>query len=613
MADLMRKLSDLREGSVIEDIDFELCRFLNEREPDASDEVLLAGCLLSFLYRQGDVCLDLTQYAGRQVFDRDPEAENGITAPTYEPWVESLSLSDLVGGPGDFKPLILDEAGRLYLHKLWQYEKILADCLLDKSQKFVSAMDMEVLKDGLDRMFGDGEEPVDWQKVAAAGAVKNKLTVISGGPGTGKTSTVVRIMALLLEQAKSAEREIRIALAAPTGKAAARLKDSIASAKGKLAITEEIRQAIPDEAVTLHQLLGARRHTSAFKYDEQNPLPYDVVVVDEASMVDQALMSKLIQALLKDTKLILLGDKDQLASVEAGAVLGDICDLKRNSFSTEFAAWLEKLAINVPSSNIKTQPLKLTDDIILLTRSYRFGAASGIGRLASSINAGDSKSALELLKSSNFKDIDLIADKEKSAFEDIIEQHVVNYIQRIRQSSSVEDALEAFEKFRILSAHRRGPKGVENLNRLVEHFLLQRHLIPKYVQWYPGKPVIINSNLYSLGLHNGDTGVCLPDNRGELKIWFRDETKVRSIAPSRLPDYSTAYALTVHKSQGSEFEKVFLILPDIPSKIMRRELLYTAVTRARTSITIVGDELVLKNGISRELRRFSGLRDRLWD
>jgi len=612
MADLMQKLSDLREQEVIEDIDFELCRFLNQQEPDVSEEVLLAGCLLSYLYRQGDVCLILERYAGQQVFEEDLET-NGVPAPDLERWIEALSQSDFVGTPGDFKPLILDGSGRLYLHKLWHYEKIMADHLLEKSQRSASQIDVSVLKDGLERMFKDGEEPVDWQKVAAANAVKNKLTIISGGPGTGKTSTVVRIMALLMEQVKSADKKIRIALAAPTGKAAARLKDSILSAKGELDISEDIRQAIPDEALTLHQLLGARRNTSAFRHDEENPMPYDVVVVDEASMVDHVLMSKLMQALLEDTKLILLGDKDQLASVEAGAVLGDICDVEENSFSSETAAWLEKLAINLPLSYIKKPPQKLTDNIILLTKSYRFGAKSGIGRLASSINAGDSEQALEILKSPDFKDVSLIADENKSAFENILEENIIGYIQAIRQSRSVEEALSAFEEFRILSAHRRGPQGVENLNRLIEHFLQEQHLIPKYVQWYPGKPVIINTNLYSLGLHNGDTGVCLPDNSGDLKVCFRDEGKIWSIAPSRLPDYSAAYALTVHKSQGSEFEKVFLMLPNVPSKILTRELLYTAITRARTSITVFGSELVLRNGISKELRRFSGLRDRLWD
>ncbi|TYP95337.1 DNA helicase/exodeoxyribonuclease V, alpha subunit [Fodinibius salinus] len=611
MRKLMNDLSTLREKDIIRDIDVEICRLFAEEYEDISDDALLAVCLTSHLYGRGDVCLPLEQYASESLFNETDE-DHSIPVPDLDSWLHELRNSPIVGNPGDFKPLILDEAGRLYFHKLWQYENRLAEQLVKRGEQDTEDISLELLQDGLERLFEDTSEHPDWQKIAAATAVKKKFSVISGGPGTGKTSTVVRILALLLEQASKREASLNIALAAPTGKAAARLKNSILSAKNELNIADDIRAAIPDKAITLHQLLGARRHTSVFKHNKENPVPYDVVIVDEASMVDQALMSKLMVALLEDTKVILLGDKDQLASVEAGSVLGDICDLDMNNVSQGMANWLAEISLDIPQENIAADPKSLIDNITLLTKSYRFDEDSGIAQLAASVNRGASESAINVLSSNDYEGASLVSIEDQDALDSVLEQKLTGYIQKIIESDSPEQALDYFGDFQMLAAHRRGPWGIEYLNQLAEQLLQRQGLIPKYDRWYVGKPVIVDVNDYTLDLRNGDTGICLRDEAGDLKIYFRHEDSVRSVVPGRLPDHSMAYALTVHKSQGSEFDEVLLVLPNHRSKVLSRELIYTAITRARTSISILGQQSVLQYSINTQLRRSSGLRDHLW-
>lgn len=611
MSNMMDDLLTIREQGIIRDIDLEICRFLEQQHSDISEEVLLAACLVSYHYRQGNVCLLLEDYASQLVFGEVSEVNN-IRAPDLDQWYQKLAESTAVGSEGGFKPLILDANKRLYLHKLWHYENILAEQLLKRSSKQSEEIDFTLLRDGLDRLFSPSSERVDWQQVGAVNAVVNKLSIISGGPGTGKTSTVVRVLALLLEQAFHFDMTLNIALVAPTGKAAARLKESIMSARDDLEIAEEIREAIPDKSKTIHQLLGARRHTTALKFDDENPLPHNVVVVDEASMVDQALMSKLMNALLENSRLILLGDKDQLASVEAGSVLGDICGVTHNQYSKEGGKMLNKLALGITNQEIDKNPNPLTDNITLLAKSYRFEGSSGIAQLADSVNDGNPEKAIEVLEEPDLTDVSLTGIPTQSALEEVLKSQVTEYFKNILETGSPDQALQALNSFRILAAHRRGPWGIEYLNRLVEKMLQQERLIPKYSRWYPGKPIIINVNDYTLGLHNGDIGLCLRDKDGELKVYFRHEDQIRVVAPGRLPEHNTAFALTVHKSQGSEFEKVMFILPSTSSKVLSRELVYTAITRSRTSISIISNKDVLRHAIREKIQRSSGLRDRLW-
>ncbi|HET6527959.1 MAG TPA: exodeoxyribonuclease V subunit alpha [Balneolaceae bacterium] len=610
---LLQQLEQYERVGLLQAVDLEFTRILDIDDENAA----LAAVLASYWFRKGNVCLDLTAFAGRELFKE--ELTNGrnlppIKAPRLDEWAKQLKNTSFIGNPGDFKPLIFDKKNRLYLQKLWYNEKLIGDKLLLKASKWAKDINPELLQQGLNRYFSSNDLfEINWQQVAAAKSVLKLLSVISGGPGTGKTTTVVRILALLIEQSIAAGNKLEVALAAPTGKAAARLKESVQEQKENLPAAEEVREAIPEKAKTLHQLLGARRHSSTFKYHKDNPLPYDLVVVDEASMVDQSLMSKLMEAMPDDARLILLGDKDQLASVEAGSVLGDICDIDENQISKEMASELLPVLPNAAEILVSESPKALTDNITLLTKSYRFDAKSGIAELAESINQGDENSALKILNSAKAEDVRLTGIPDQTALENLLKEKVISSFKKIIQSDSVKDAMNIFNRFRILSAHRKGPLGVEYLNSLVEKLLQGQGLISKQRQWYAGRPVIINENDYTLKLYNGDTGLCLPDDNGDLKVFFEHEKSFRSISPTRLPAHETAYALTIHKSQGSEFDEVVLILPANHSKLLSRELLYTGLSRARTKITIVGNKAIFAEGIKAHFTRSSGLRDILWD
>lgn len=607
MHSLLEKLSVLEAEGIIEKIDLEFCRFLQQLDPGISQEVLKAACLTSYSFRQGDVCISLEKLAGDILFEN-----SDLSAPAMDKWMNILRESPIVGAPGEFKPLILDSSRRLYLHKLWQYEQTLAANILAKTQRKAEAVDYELLRNGIIRLFGEHNQETDWQRIAAVSTVINSVTVISGGPGTGKTTTIVRVLALLLEQYMDKDLVPDIALAAPTGKAAARLKDAVVSSKEKLEVAKEIKEQIPTEAVTIHQLLGARRNSAQFRYNAENPLPYDIVIIDEASMVDQALMSKLMQALLTETKLILIGDKDQLASVEAGSVLGSICALNRNQVSPGFADRLNELSIKIPESAITEERHPLTDNIILLEKNYRFGAESGISQLAGLINRGKADDAVSLLESAAYNGIELAGFKTSEDFENELRKAVKKYVLPILSSQESDRMFDMLKTFRILSPHRTGPFGVEYLNNKVKDILIRDGAISRYETWYHGKPVIINQNDYGLGLHNGDIGICII-NKGEKNICFQKDDGYKEVVVSRLPDYDPAYVLTVHKSQGSEFDDLLLVLPAGESKVMTRELLYTAITRARSSVKIFGGKEILKKGIATKLERFSGLRDSLWN
>lgn len=610
---LMEQLEQWREEGTVQDIDLELCRFLSQQQEQVAREVLMGAFLVSYLYRAGDVCLLLEKYAGKPVLEEVMDDHTGpaMQAPPLESWLSSLEESPLVGSSGDFTPLILDDTGRLYLHKLWVYEQDLAERLLDRGQRVQDDIEGELLREGLNRLFRDSSEAVDWQQIAAARAVRNPFSVISGGPGTGKTSTVVRVLALLVEQAQARDEKLHIALVAPTGKAAARLKESIVSAKGNLPVSEETAALIPEETMTLHKMLGARRQTSRMKYNRDNPLPYDLIIVDEASMIDQVLMSKLTEALLEHTRLILLGDKDQLASVEAGSVLGDICSLDQNGLSRQAADWLDDLSLKVPEDAILSENGVLADNITLLTKSYRFSAGSGIGQLAGNINSGDTAGAMAVLENEEYEDVQRVEAHRDHEVRDLLWPYLNSYFSVV-DGHPPREVLTAFNRFSFLSAHRRGPLGVNYINRRVERLLQQQGLISRYQPWYPGRPVMITRNDHILKLYNGDTGICLPDKQGELNVYFEQDQRVRAISPARLPAHTTAYAITVHKSQGSEFGEVVVMLPLQASRVLSRELLYTAVTRARRNLTLVGRTNIIAAAIKSPLVRASGLRLRLW-
>ncbi|MGA2402303.1 MAG: exodeoxyribonuclease V subunit alpha, partial [Syntrophobacteraceae bacterium] len=460
------------------------------------------------------------------------------------------------------------------------------------------------------------EEETDWQKVAAFTSAMKGFCVISGGPGTGKTFTVAKILALLLEQ-PGAEK-IRIALAAPTGKAAARLQEAIKNSKEKLNCRQEIKKLIPEEASTIHRLLGSVPDSPYFRHNSENLLPAEVVVVDEASMVDLALLSKLVQAVPPSARLILLGDKDQLASVEAGAVLGDICDTgKAHGYSQKFCNALKQVAgENVACPTEGGDGPGIRDSIIQLRRSYRFGAVSGIGEVSRAVNEGDGIRAMELMKSGSSADIQWKELPRPETMPAVFKERIIEGFSPYLLEPDPAKAFDLFNKFRILCALREGPHGVHHMNLLVEQTLRDEGLIHRDGRWYAGRPVMITRNDYNLRLFNGDVGITLPDPKleNELRVFFpAPDGSMRTFPPLRLPEHETVYAMTVHKSQGSEFDHVLFLMPDRSVPVLTRELVYTAITRAREKVEVWGKEEVFKAAISRRIERISGLREGLWE
>ncbi len=592
-------------SSNFSELDIQFARFLERLSGKAAAEVFMAAALASASCRQGHICLNLSSMAGKAV----GEGEEAWSIPELDAWLTILGQSPVIGKPGDFCPLVLEET-RLYLYRYWDYERKLAQILTAMAEGEVCGIDAPLLGDGLRRLFpekdGDG---VNWQKVAAFASVWKRLCLISGGPGTGKTFTVAKIIALHLEQSKG--KPLRIALTSPTGKAAARLRESIHEAKGKLDGPKDVIEAIPEEASTIHRLLGALSGSPYFRHNPENPLPVDLLVVDESSMVDLALLSKLAQAVPKGARLILLGDKDQLASVEAGAVLGDICEAgQTHSFSAPFSQAYQKITGEELGEPVgPTGSPGIQDSIVELRKSYRFGPQSGIGAVSRAVNEGDGDRALTLMKKGGFPDISWKDLPHPEAMKD----HLRRGFPHLKALPPAE-ALERFAEFRILSPLREGPYGTGGINLLVEEILEQEGLIRKDRPWYRGRPILIAKNDYQLRLFNGDVGIILPDpqNQGELRAFFSSEEGVlRRLPPLRLPEHETVYAMTVHKSQGSEFDRVLILLPSRDAPLLTRELIYTGITRAKQRVEIWGKEDIFRAAISRRIERTSGLRDRL--
>lgn len=612
-------------------IDVHFARLLSRLNREAVPELVFAAAMVSRSTREGHICLNLREVAGKSLAN-DPEA---LLCPNLLDWSEKLLESAVVGRPGEYKPLILDHGHRLYLYRYWRYQHNLAEAIKARLAGpppggNTAAFGGAVLPSLLDRLFpsppgGD----VDWQKVAALAALSKTFCVISGGPGTGKTTTVAKILALLLEHDPSGNR--RVAMAAPTGKAAARLEEAIKDAKQELNCPKPVKQAIPETASTIHRLLGAIQGSPYFRHHEGNPLPVDVLVVDEASMVDLALMSKLFQALPPSARVVLLGDKDQLASVEAGAVLGDICETgERASFSEDFVRAVEVLCSCRLDREFNTEhpTEKPKDCIIQLQKSYRFSDASGIGLLSQKVRDSDVSGAMTILEAEKFRDVSWHKISSGSLLADSIRSQVSegfrDYFQEIEKIrfqpggeavTRIQEVFRLLTKFRILCAVREGFCGVAALNDLVEH-LFEKHLfLRKDRAWYVGRPILISRNDYNLRLFNGDVGIFLPDlftGTGSRVFFAGPEGRFRAFHPLRLPEHETVYAVTVHKSQGSEFSNVMFILPDRDSPLLTRELVYTAITRAKERVSLWGQESVFRTAVSRSTRRLSGLSDELW-
>lgn len=612
-------LEQLRACQLLRNIDVSLSRWLASQLPESDPCQLLLCALVSHELGEGHVCialddLTLTIEPWPNVFQAEAQ---GYLSATYsldkEVRFRHLVDNKLIGDGQRVTPLVLDN-NRLYLYRYWQYECQVAIRLTQQGQN-VSAFNTSDLLEQLNKYFTSDEMP-DWQRIAAAITSRHQISVISGGPGTGKTTTVTKLLAIYIESQLRLSRRPTIALAAPTGKAAARLSESIALAKVQLKLSQQVLELIPEQGKTLHRLLGSKVNSKKFFHNQENPLQLDLLVIDEASMIDLPMMASVINALSSQTRLVLIGDKDQLASVEAGSVLGDICAVPTLAcYSQEQSQYLHQTC-DFSNTHYSTYPF--SDQIAFLQKSYRFSASSGIGALATACNNG-SIAEIDRVFNSGFTDLKLITPNQNKA--QILEKVLLgyaHYIQLLLASDGVEQKVNpqqlitAFNQFQLLCALRSGDYGVQTVNQLVENHFETLHLKVLDNRWYVGRPVMITRNDNQMLLYNGDIGItCQDQETGQLKVWFEQSGVVRGVLPSRLPQHETVFAMTVHKSQGSEFSHVMLLLAR-SAKVLNRELVYTAVTRAKNKFSYFGQTDVLKAAIEKKTKRISGLADKIW-
>jgi exodeoxyribonuclease V alpha subunit len=623
-------LAQLRDQGLLRDLDVAVARFLQRQCPQAGNEVLLLAAFTSHQQASGHLCLDLNnrELATQLWGSNPPPALTALLPGNVDDWLRQLQQSALVSENGG-TPLVLD-GGRLYLRRNWSREVAVAEAIKARLASG-GPVPVAALREALTKLFpGADESHTDWQQVACALAVRGGIGIITGGPGTGKTTTVVRLLGVLQSLAMADGRRLRMRLAAPTGKAAARLTESIGEQLQKLPVDATVRDAIPTEVTTLHRLLGTRPDSRHFRHHRDNPLHADLVVVDEASMIDMDMMASLLDALDPRTRLILLGDKDQLASVEAGAVMGDLCrDADQGLYNPDTVAYLRD-ACGADVGPWAGDGAALAQQTTMLRTNWRFKDTPGIGELALAVNGGDPAAVAKVFKQQrpglrglslgglSFGEeadtlTDLLLDGDgqhpglRALFADVgappDDGQPDNWAaQRLRQLTGQQ----------LLSGLRSGPFGVDALNRLITEHLRREGLAGDH-DWYPGRPVMMTRNDYQLGLMNGDVGLTLPHPDG-LRVAFQlPDGRIKWVLPSRLDSADTVYAMTVHKAQGSEFGHTLLVLPDHPHPLLTRELIYTAVTRAKQAFTLIehGPPAVLADAVRRRTWRASGLWQKL--
>ncbi|SFB87641.1 DNA helicase/exodeoxyribonuclease V, alpha subunit [Marinospirillum celere] len=668
---LLEHLQSWMEAGALRALDLAFARFLAQQIQPVEESLLLAAALVSERQGHGHVCLDLKaclqhpeQLLSLTRAQHPEEIHRQLSEyldnMTLDTWVQTLQASEAVdsawqpGAAEQTAPLVLagsPDQPLLYLRRYWQYEQTIQQALQQRLKR-VRSLPPEA-KRLIQQLFPETNQAPrpDWQKLACVLAARSDFAIITGGPGTGKTTTVVRLLALLQGlQLTRGEAFLQIKLAAPTGKAAARLNESLLKNLQALNLPGEQsdvwRASLPREVTTLHRLLGSQPGTRQFRHQASNPLAADLVVVDEASMVDVEMMACLLQALRPDARLILLGDKDQLASVEAGSILGDLCrDAEAGHYSQTTRQALYQLTGEEPldpatgKSLVDDQGSPLHQATAMLRHSFRFSQYPGIGELAQLVNQGSAgsgafkqvfeKDAQRSEKSLHFLSI---RDQKDPDFLKLVTQGYRPYLELVasRPAGAFDDHLslnawasEVFkrhQKFQLLTALRQGDWGVEGLNQTLYQALrstaIGRQLLPEGEPlWYPGRPVLMTRNDYGLQLMNGDIGICLelpaeqPGQPPLLRVAFPDPNKgVRWVLPSRLQDVETVFAMTVHKSQGSEFQHTALVLPPVSSPILTKELLYTGITRSSQTFTLVASETrVLNQLLHKRIDRASGL------
>ncbi|RVW06005.1 exodeoxyribonuclease V subunit alpha [Rhodococcus spongiicola] len=602
-------LREFNEAGVLEAADVHVALRLATLGGETREPVHLATALAVRAVRLGSVCLDLNRIREVHV---DERPDGPAVDPATLPWpddsavTEALQSSPLVvgGDKGPLRPLRLVD-NQLYLDRYYRQEQTVRR-ILDARATGHPAVDEGLLLAGLDELFRDHQDPSrpsaapDRQRIAAAVAAAHWTSVIAGGPGTGKTHTVARVLALLERQHPG----LRIGLAAPTGKAAARLEESVNEQVGVVGLQSQL------SAMTLHRMLGWQRGTSRFRYNETNHLPYDVIVVDETSMVSLTMMCRLLEAVRPEARLILVGDPDQLASVDAGAVLADL--VARPAAGAENPMLAKVVGADLSATDDPAEAAlsaaerdRLRKGMIRLSRGRRFGGQ--IAQLAIAVRDSDPDRVLDILRSGapdvSFVDIEDVAG---------VRADVVSTSTEVTAAALAGDAvgaLRASEKHRLLCAHRDGPFGASWWARNAMDWIGEAagsRLDPD--RWYAGQPLLVTANDHETRIYNGDTGVVVSGGDGELIAAFARGKEPYLLRLGHLALVQTVYAMTIHRSQGSQYHRVSVILPDAGSSLLTRELLYTAITRARTHVRIVGTEDAVREGVERQVSRASGLR-----
>jgi exodeoxyribonuclease V alpha subunit len=595
--------------------------FFSARFGNQSALFKLLAALASRQSSERHLCLD---------FNNPPEDVSEVFSGDMTLIPKELNKSKAVGDGSLLTPLVLD-GNRLYLRRHYMNEIIIEQEISLRKNMRIPCVDA-VVKEGLSALFPSADDI--WQKCAALNALYRNFSVITGGPGTGKTTVVVRVLLLAIyEEMLRTGKRPSAAICAPTGKAAAHMFRSVAGALSALdqesqqsdiigKIVASAKDALPSEGTTIHRLLGG--YGSRTSYNSENRLPWDIVIVDECSMADAALFARLISSVRESARVILLGDACQLSSVDAGSVMGDICDngLGSPAYSNEYAVLAKMIAlVDVPEEKI-TDNKKLFGAVTHLSKSRRFSSESGIGALARMINNGSGDSALAFLKAGTegCSFVEMPGGNRANPFLHLSFRNMISGILSKRYAdiygenvSTAVDIANRLRSFQILCAARRGVCGCEAMNEYAEDLIVQSGLLRKSGKIYHGLPLIVTENDHAMKLYNGDTGVLFDSGDGAIRAYFESSGGVlRSVLPLQILSWEQAYALTIHKSQGSEYEHVLIILSPNDSALLSRELLYTAVTRAKKSVTIVSSEDIFISACSRKTKRDSGLNDRLW-
>ena len=613
MNNMLLLLEQAVKKGLLRPIDVQFAKLLNNKFGNPA--LLLAASYVSFITNNGHVCLPLNDLSEEKLFDgyhRKLAQEIWKVAGKPKNWYEHLIGWSAISDGSVTTPLVFSNQ-KLYLHRLWDSEGKVVDFFSNYNINNNKYYDILSIRKILKRLFNKKSD--NWQKIAIAVSLTRKISIISGGPGTGKTTTIAKLIASIILLNKN---RLRIQLVAPTGKAATHMTESFGKILQSLMISDKEFMYFPNKAITLHSLLGMQLDTYRCLYNANNKLHIDVLIIDEASMIDVFMMSKLIVALPDHAHVILIGDRYQLASIESGSVFADICSYSDTKYSIERAKELSFITDSfVRGANSSYESFNIQDNISLLKKSYRFSVKSGIRYLASAVNKGNIYQAKKILYA-KFNDIKYQAINDIESYISMIDQIIENYYPfihlLIHSKTEIEKIISVFNNYQCLCALREGPFGVYGLTQNIERRLIKLNYIVYFENktWYLGRPIIIMRNDNTLKLFNGDVGITFQDEKGEPKVFFSlSDGSIISVYPSRLPLHETSWAITVHKSQGSEFNHVSLVMPNQYLPILTRELIYTAITRARNKLSLYSNIDIFQQSIKSPTNRYSGLIERL--